>query len=349
MRIVPLDEESRPLLQPLADMDAVLPSQHPVWAEVLCAAGVDCRGLVAVRGGRAVGWLLYGVHSTPLAMVVNSAPLVVYGGVAAAPEAEVRIGLLRALRAEAGRLGADVLTVALSPFATREMEEECRLSIGSTHEMENFVQTHELATHPLEGLSPKRRDAFRSEVNRAKQAGLRVVHQLTLREFEEWLAVYGRLYAELGAMPYPEAFHRAAFERGVPTGAAEFWGVLDADKVVGGVMFLTSGRAIDYFSSAFRSEYRPLSPTTYLLNEAFGHFIARGVQHFNWQSSPGRGGVYRYKSRWGAREGHHLYLSAVLRSDSPLLKAAPAVIQRCFPLWFVVPFSALSGEGDAAQ
>jgi hypothetical protein len=237
-----------------------------------------------------------------------------------------------------------VLSVGTSPFLTAEAEAAYRRALGVTHEFENFVQLQTLDVHPLEALAPKRRRAVRSEINRGLRHGLRVLPALDGRQLEEWVAIYRTRYMEMGAVPYPMEFHRRAFEIAVPAGAAEFWGVADGDRLVGGVMFLISRDVVDYFSSASLSEYRHLFPTTLLLNEAFSAFMARGVRIFNWHSSPNREGVYQYKARWGARDWRYFYLSTLLRPDTALLRTPVADVRRAYPLRFVLPFSVWPSE-----
>lgn len=340
MQIVPLDHDRLPGLAALAGQRGLLPQHHPVWMEVLAGIGEECRGLVAIEDGHAVGWLLYTIARGAHGTVVSSLPLILYGG-PAVPTAglEVSAQLLDALRVAAEQLGADVLSVGTSPFLTQEAEAIYRRALGTTHELENFVQLHDIRVHPLEALEPKRRRAMRSEINRGIRHGLRVVPVLDARQFEEWLAIYRERYVEIGATPYPNAFHRGAFEAGVPAGAAEFWGVLDGERLIGGVLFLIASDIVDYFSSAFLSTHRELFPTTLLLNEAFHAFMARGITRFNWQSSPNRQGVFKYKARWGAREWRHYYLATLFRPDTQILQTTVAEIRRAYPLRFVLPFS----------
>lgn len=340
MQIVPLDADRVPGVTLRAMESGLLPQHHPVWAQVLSAIGEECRGLVAVDGGNVLGWLLYTVSRGEYGTVVNSLPLVLFGGPAVpGADAAVTAALLEALRGEAESLGADALSVGTSPFLNEETEATYRRVLRVTHELENFVQLQDLQVHPLDALAPKRRRAVRSEINRGIRHGLRVLPVLDARQLDEWLAIYRERYLEMGAVPYPADFHRRAFEMAVPAGAAEFWAVVDGDRLVGGVMFLVSSDVVDYFSSASLTAYRPLFPTTLLLNEAFTAFMARGKKWFNWQSSPNRDGVYQYKARWGAREWRYFYLSTLLRPETTLLRTPVADIKRAYPLRFVLPFS----------
>ena len=348
MQIAALDHTRIASVAARANQSGLLPQHHPVWAQVLSNIGEDCRGLVALDGPDIVAWLLYTVSRGAYGTVVNSLPLLLFGG-PAVPTADdaVTSALLEALRVEAESMGADVLSVGTSPFLTADTETVYRRVLGVTHEFENFVQVQDLQVHPLDALAPKRRRAVRSEINRGIRHGLRVLPALDAGQLDEWLTIYRDRYREMGAVPYPEEFHRRAFELAVPAGAAEFWGVADGDRLVGGVMFLVSSDVIDYFSSASLSDYRHLFPTTLLLNEAFSVFIARGAKVFNWQSSPNREGVYQYKARWGAREWRYFYLSSLLKPETTLLRTPVAEIRRAYPLRFVLPFSLWSQEAGS--
>jgi hypothetical protein len=319
----------------------LLPVHHPVWLDVLRALGEDAQGVVAVgETGELCGWLLYTVTRREGISVVNSLPYIAYGGPYADDEG-VSDALLRHLRELAVDLGADVLSVGTSPLLTAEQEQTYLSAIAPTHKFENRVQLQSLATHPLEQLSKKRRDAIESELRRGERAFAAIEH-LDENQLEEWLAIYRTRYAEIGATPYPDEFHRQLHRRAVPAGVAEIRGVVERDtgRLIGGIAFLVSKREATYFSSAFRTEARHLYPTTFLLNAAFHGFRARGVETFNWHSSPAQGGVHAYKQRWGASEHRHFYLAALLRKDTRLFERSPAEVRQLFPLRFVLPFDA---------
>lgn len=319
----------------------LLPVHRPVWLDVLQSLGEDARGLAAVDdAGEVRGWLLYTVTMRGEIMVVNSLPYIAYGG-PYADDASVADGLLRRLREIAVDLGADVLSVGTSPLLTAAEEQTYVSAIAPTHMFQNAVQLQSLATHPLEQLSKKRRDAIESEIRRGERHGFIAVDRLDDDQLEEWLAIYRTRYAEIGATPYPDEFHQQLHRLAVPAGIAEFHGLVDwTGRLVGGIAFLASQREVTYFSSAFRSEARHLYPTTYLLNHAFHEFRVRGVETFNWHSSPAQGGVHAYKQRWGASEHRHFYLAALLRTDTRLFERSPAEVRAMFPLRFVLPFDA---------
>jgi hypothetical protein len=275
-------------------------------------------------------------------------PYIAYGG-PATPDMQISAvqPLLQALRAEAETLDADVLSLGSSPWLSKEIEAVYRQTLGVTHELENFVQLHELIAHPLSLLSKKRRSSFQSEINRAKQAGFECRPLSSDKHILEWLDIYNNRYHEIGAKPYPDLFHQLAFELGIPAGAVQLWGVFDGPKLIGGNLLLVSRYYVDYFSSAFLSEYRHYYPNTFSLNKVFSDFVSHDKVNFNWQSSPNRLGVFRYKQRWGAREWRHYYLSVLLRPETLMFQTTPANIKAAFPFRFVLPYSAWSQSAAA--
>lgn len=302
----------------------MIPEHHPAWLDILSALGEDVHRLDS---------LLYTITRANGVTVVNSLPYIAYGG-PSSPDAQP----LRQLRSLAEEMGADVLSVGTSPWLSEEEEQLYRDALRPTHVFENPVQLQSLATHPLEQLSKKRRDAIESELRRCARAGIVPIDRLSEEQLEQWLAIYRRRYAEIGAEPYPDAFHRELFRR---PDVAEFRGLSDpGGRLLGGIVFLVSSDTATYFSSAFDSGDRGLFPTTFLLDHAFHAFRERGIERFNWHSSPSRGGVHAYKQRWGAREHRHAYLSALLNRDTRLFSMTPHEVRRLFPFRFVLPFDA---------
>jgi len=302
----------------------VIPEHHPVWLDVLSALGEDVHRLDS---------LLYTITSAQGITVVNSLPYIAYGG----PSSPDAAPLLQ-LRSLAEGVGADVLSVGTSPWLSEEEEQMYRDALAPTHVFQNSVQLQSLATHPLEQLSNKRRDAIESELRRCAREGVVAIGRLSEEQLEQWLAIYRRRYAEIGADPYPDAFHRELYAR---PEVAEFRGLIDRNgRLLGGIVFLVSSDTVTYFSSAFDSGVRRLFPTTFLLNHAFDAFRERGIERFNWHSSPSQGGVHAYKQRWGAREHRHFYLSTLLKRDSAIFSIAPRDVRRLFPFRFVLPFDA---------
>ena len=322
------------------------PQYHPIWCSILRDLGEDCRALLAQDDDRVVGWLFYTVKETDCGAVVNSVPFLPYGG-PIARSAGVEVALLDELRLRAEQVKADVLSLATHPLMSTEAEDRWRQALVTTHVHENFVQLQTLNCHPLEAMKSRSRTGFRRKIRRAVQAGLRVRQADTLADVEQWLDIYRTRFDDIGATAYPDDFFRHTFERAVPAGVAELWLAELGKTTVGGVWLLVGGRCADYFASAFDFASNDQYPATLVMHEIFTSLVCRGVPVLNWQSSPGRGGVYEFKRRWGAHEHRHLYCSVLLNEASGILSQAPESLRARYPFRFVMPYSALAHSSMA--
>lgn len=196
--------------------------------------------------------------------------------------------------------GALTVTVCLPPFYPEPLAQACRETLGPEHVRENFFQYSLLDQHPLGRLSAKRRGAFNSEIRRALNAGVEFDWSPDRPALETWLDIYEARYAEIGAKPYPRDFYTSSWDDPSGRGRLRLVVARREGRIIGGTLFLSGQGVVDYFSTAFESACLQLYPGTALLDEAFRRFMAEGYTHFNWQSSPGRGGVFQYKARWGA-------------------------------------------------
>jgi CelD/BcsL family acetyltransferase involved in cellulose biosynthesis len=339
LHTVPLEGDALVRARELADAGAVAAHHHPCWLDVLRTSGEEAHGIGVLEGSRLAGWLLYAVRRTASGSVATSLPYLAYGG-PSTTEARAADLLVRAFHQEATAQGVDAVTVGWSPFSTQMEVDAVRAALGATHEVTLQGQVQPLDVHPIDALPPKRRDALRSEARRAPRMRLRAARDADPGRFEQWIEVYRSRMMELGVAELPTAYLRALRDFASPAGAAEFWSVVDGDRMVGGVVFLTSRRTVEYYLSAFRTESRSLSPNTYLLCKALDEFRSRGVARIDWQGSGGNEGVRSFKARWGAVETPYGYLCCLLRSDGPLLRAPLAQVREAFPHRFVLPYSA---------
>ena len=121
--------------------------------------------------------------------------------------------------------------------------------------------------------------------------------------------------------------------------------LLDDEVVAGLLVFLFNGTA-EYFTPAVAHDHRSEQPLALLLVEAMTAAAQRGCRRWNWGGTwSSQDGVYRFKRKWGARDGHYRYY--VQLNDESLLDAAPEELRARFGDFYVVPFSALRTSGGS--
>ena len=70
----------------------------------------------------------------------------------------------------------------------------------------------------------------------------------------------------------------------------------------------------------------------------FKECINNNYYYFNWQSSPGKAGVYEYKARWGAKEGSHYYFTKITGNIDPLIRTPLQKVLNSYNRIYVLPF-----------
>jgi lipid II:glycine glycyltransferase (peptidoglycan interpeptide bridge formation enzyme) len=107
------------------------------------------------------------------------------------------------------------------------------------------------------------------------------------------------------------------------------------------LLLLYSGDTVEYFTPAIVDEFRSEQPLTALIVEAMTDAAASGYRRWNWGGTWfSQEGVYRFKSRFGARDFPYRYQVGV--RDMGLLRESKEHLAAAFPYFFVVPYSALN-------
>jgi len=326
-----------------ADSLAFLPAQHdPRWGAVYDRlAGERFTLAVARAEGRVVGLATFCLFDGPFGRIVHGNPYMGYGGCSCDPAGreETVAALTEATLQWAREQGCITATIALPPFSA-EVETAYVAAMQPDYRFENFHQYHALDQHPLAGLKAKRRGAVKSEIRRARSAGVELALAASGEDVDAWLDIYEARYAEIGATCLPRAYHRGLWATFAPLGRAELVLARLGGELIGGTLFLLGRGIVDYFSTAFRSDTMKLYPATLLLDRWLARYVEAGVGTFNWQSSPSRDtGVYAFKKRWGAREATYPILTRVLADPKPLLARPLAEVRAAYAGHFVLPYS----------
>ncbi|QEG38650.1 hypothetical protein UC8_06080 [Roseimaritima ulvae] len=288
------------------------------------------------------GWTFGTITRTACGAVLNSLPLVPYGGVVAKDE-QTEAALLGRMIEYAKEADVDIVSVATHPLHDEATVSRYRQHLQTDFVFENFVQLQSLEIHPLAAMKSRSRSAFNRKLRVAAEQ-LTVRQADSQKDVEQWLDIYANRFEEIAAKTYPASFFHALFERSQVADFGELWLAERMGKQVGGVWMLLGDRCADYFASAFDSQCNELQPGTLVMNEVFSSLIERKIPVLNWQSSPGRGGVYEFKRRWGATERQHCYLSTLLNPHTKILEVDANQLLDEFPLRFVVPFEQLKSH-----
>ena len=147
---------------------------------------------------------------------------------------------------------------------------------------------------------------------------------------------------DINASVIPDDIFQALRRHVIPSGNAEVIYALKDGTVVGGTWVILNENIMDYYATAFRSEDRNGQPGNWIVHALLERARARGIQYFNWQSSPSReSGVYRFKARWGSMEGKHHYLTKITGDIGSFESIPLEVIKNQYQWHYLLPYEKL--------
>lgn len=317
--------------------------------------------LGAESGGELATAMPLFVHTDPdCGTVVNSLPFFgSHGGALLAPglaepDEAIRflLGELEALAEACGAASATVVSNPLAPHtAVYGAWERCTFTgtrIGQIAPLPDPAPGPEAVR---EALMTAYHSKTRNMVRKALSSGLTVRVDNGPKALRLLCELHGAAMAAMGsdaAKPWP-VFEALAAALAPGAGRDVLLAELDG-RAVAALLVLYGNACAEYFVPATREGFRELQPMTLLVHEAMARAALLGMRRFNfggtWESQHG---VYRFKSRFGARD--HPYHHYTMLLDRALLAQPRERLLAAHPWYFTVPFEALEtapGEGGDA-
>jgi hypothetical protein len=153
--------------------------------------------------------------------------------------------------------------------------------------------------------------------------------------------IHRETMAALGAPAKSRAFFAAIATRLCPGEDFDIWIARVGGEVAAALLVVRFNGVSEYFTSGTHIPYRRHNPHAAIVFAAMVHEARRGARMWNWGGTRhGMDGVFRFKRKWGSREGRYRYFVQV--NDDSLLDARPEELVERFPGFYVVPFGALS-------
>jgi hypothetical protein len=294
---------------------------------LLAIDGGDVRGVLPLmwtgdEGGRVYNSLpFYGSHGSVLAV---------------SPEAESALLAAYDERAQAG--GTLAATMVANPFSERQPP-------APAHNFtdERISQVTDLPANE-DVLLDAVESSARRNVRKAQRAG--IVATTDAGRLPIVAEIHRANIEALGGQAKAPSFF-AAVPRHFEAGAEfDVYVALLGDEVVAGLLVFYFGSTVEYFTPAVHHDHRSEQPLALLLIEAMAAASRRGYRRWNWGGTwTAQDGVFRFKRKWGARNGRYTYF--VQLNDASLLDASPAELRARFGHFYIVPFSALRSPGGS--
>lgn len=321
--------------------EKVIPQNNPFWGRILNKLNkYQYEVLIACENGEILDYISYAIYKGEYGNVMISNPLIGYGGFVGDDE-NVWDAIIKELSLVAKRNSCVTMTISTPPYQENLIKQYLK-SFNPDYVFENFYQYSTLnENHLLNQLDKKKRDKIKNSINKASRDGRLDVRILTnLDDWNLWIEIYKDRYKEIGALEYPTEFFLNIFNFSSMNNFkdAKLYGLFEDNFLIGGILVIYSAFSADYFSSAFISSKSYLNGTTFTLNYIFNELNEKKIAKFNWQSSPGKFGVYNYKKSWGAIEGKHIYLVKVTGDLDDLISTPLNLIKEEYKGMYILPY-----------
>ena len=296
--------------------------------------------LVAREGGELRGVLPIMWSATGGGRVLNSLPFYGSHGAPLARSDEAVRALIDAWNERASDAGTLAATMVANPFAPDP-------PAHPDHDLgdERISQATALpADGDEESVLATVDSSARRNARKAARSGIEVA-----RDGSAWAelhAIHRENMESIGGISKSRRFFDAVPRHLREGEDFDLWVARLEGETIAALLVLHLGSVSEYFTPATRYEHRSLQPLALILAKAMTAAVERGSRLWNWGGTwTSQDGVYRFKRKWGAKEGRYRYFVRV--NDRSLLEATPDELRERYPHFYVAPFSALRSEAGA--
>lgn len=315
-----------------------IPQHFPIWFKVFegLRSKLNFSIIIAHDDYKIIDLLSFSIFDGNYGRVIHSNPYIGYGGFVS-KDSEVWRGILDKLEQVAIDKECVTITICTPPFQEDQIDEYIK-SFNPNYCIENFYQYSDIEQHPLEKLNSKKKAKFKNIIKKGVLNGITLSLEYNLDRWEQWYDIYHKRLMELGAEPFSKELFLNVYKELVPLKMGKLFCAYKHDQLIGGTLILLGHNVADYFVSAFNKDYLELSANDVVLDSIFNWLTEHNYNVFNWESSPGKEGVYRYKKKWGGIEGKHFYMTKVIGNDTKLLNENIELVKKEYKGIYILPY-----------
>lgn len=308
---------------------------YPFYRDILVEIGVGHPFyLIAREKKKIVGVLPAFRRNTLSGAVYNSLPF--FGpnaGVLCADDeksAEIHTSLLKEFLHHAQRNNALSCSI-YTPFLFDRFELYDAI-IPNAVVMNRFTQYSDLRTA---SWSKK----IQYDLRKTQKLGIKISKNVTPEYLEQFYAIYNQNCQDNFVPLKPKKCIQLLASDKYIGKFTDIYFAFHNGTMIGGLLVLFSPITVSYYIPCTLPGAKTLQPGTLLIDEAVRDARARGIQFWNWESSPSReSGVYRFKKKWGAEEKPYRIYVQPFQPKSKFCELGVENIRRDYPYYFVYPF-----------
>lgn len=289
------------------------------------------------KWGKIQGVLPFLIYKGELGNVIQSNPMIGYGGIVAKDEYKKQafkclIDKMILIGQENSCITATIGTSILDD--NLELYEEI---FKPDFKKANVYQYNTLDDLPLNKISSKRRNEYKRKIKAFESLDFKLIFN-DRNMIDDWYDIYKKRFHDISANTFPKSLFEGIFDSLVLSNHGDFVIIKLENDFIGGAFCFYNKNVVDWYIGVFDTKFMELNPNIYLLNILHKLYCNKKIRLFNWESSPTKNGVYEFKRRWGAKEKEHYYITKILCKKERLYSLKIEEIKKFYKGIYVAPY-----------
>ena len=180
------------------------------------------------------------------------------------------------------------------------------------------------------------------DIRKAKKSGVTISTEITPQNMDMFYSIYKKNCEDYGIPLKPRLAIKSLLDGSDSANRARAYFAFHENSIIASLFVLFSPLTISYYLPCALHSVRSLQPGAALIHRAMQDAQERGMQYWNWESSPSRdSGVCKFKKKWGSIEsGYRIYV-VPYKSEKIFKRIGKEQLSLNFPYFFVYPFDRL--------
>lgn len=197
-------------------------------------------------------------------------------------------------------------------------------------------------THTIYLPDFKASSSIAYDIRKAKKSGVTISTEITPQNMDMFYGIYKKNCEDYGIPLKPRLAIESLLDDSDSADRARAYFAFHENSMIAGLLVLFSPLTISYYLPCALHSARSLQPGAALIHQAMQDAQQRGIQYWNWESSPSRdSGVCKFKKKWGSLEsGYRIYM-VPYKSEKIFKRIGKEQLSLNFPYFFVYPFDRL--------
>ena len=180
------------------------------------------------------------------------------------------------------------------------------------------------------------------DIRKARKTSVTISTEITPQNVDTFYAIYKNNCRDYGIPLKPRKAIDSIIDASDSPNYVQFYFAFYESTMISGLLVLFSPLTISYYIPCTLHSARNLQAGTMLIDRAIKDAQRRGIQYWNWESSPSQdSGVYKFKKKWGSKGSEYKIYVFPFETEDTFRRIGREQLSENFPHFFTYPFDRL--------